>query len=115
VPVPHRKHHERVRALRERYNHVAGADWPTFEIFYSGKETDNPCMKEISDMGLVEWRDGLLHQRGDVHPTPNEHLEYLKRLNITVTEKQRQYSQHWTDQLLSHQPFDFETQLPKRL
>jgi len=114
VPVPHRKHHERVKALRERYNHVAGADWPTFDIFYNNEQPGNSCMKEIADMGLIEWRDGLLQRRGDVHPTPNEHLEYLERLNIPVTDQQRDYAQHWTDRLLSHQPFDFETQIPKR-
>ena len=72
-------------------------------------------MKEIAKMGLVEWRDNLRRTRGDTHPTPNEHLEYLEKLNIvTITKHQRQYAQAWTDQLLSHIPFDFSTQLPER-
>jgi hypothetical protein len=115
VPVPHRKHHKRIDSLRERYNQVAGADWPTFDVFYNCQDNSNICMKEISDMGLVEWRKVLREQRGDNHPTPNEHLEYLEQLNITViTDQQREYAQKWTNQLLSHEPFEFSTQLPKR-
>lgn len=115
VPVPHRKRREQMESFKERYNQVAGADWPTFETFYNGIDTNHPCFKEINDMGLVEWRENLQTRRGDTHPTPNEHLEYLERLNITtITDSQRAYAQQWTDRLLSHEPFEFSTQLPKR-
>lgn len=115
VPVPHRKHQEQISMLKERYNRVAGADWPEFEKFYNCQDESNACMQEIADMGLVDWRRRLREQRGDIHPTPNEHLEYLERLNIlTITDRQRAYAQQWTDRLLSHEPFEFSTQLPER-
>ena len=115
VPVPHRKLQEQIKSFKERYNQVAGADWPTFENFYDSVDNNHPCMKEIHDMGLVDWRENLQARRGDSHPTPNEHLEYLERLNITtITDHQRKYAQQWTDRLLSHETFEFSTQLPER-
>ena len=69
--------------VKENYVKNAGADWPSFEDFINNKFDNVPqeVIKELSDTSRWNW-DQLIYRtkRIDIHPTPLEHLEYIKKV-----------------------------------
>ena len=103
--------------LRLTYNKCAGVDWPSFGNFYNNDcgNISQEIMDEIeNDFQLVTWRDNINTKRQDVHPTPNEHLEYLQKVGVSITDKQKDYACKWDDMVLNHEGTKFKTAIPKK-
>lgn len=66
--------------VRKNYEDNAGPDWPSWEQYMAQDFLNVPrsVLKEILDNPQWNWRDWFHSmKRGDFHPTPAEHLEYL--------------------------------------
>jgi hypothetical protein len=67
-------------AFKKFYNDIAGADWPKVEDFLNNniEDTSEHIKEELSnDKWFLKIRKKL-SKRGDAHPTPAEHLEFVK-------------------------------------
>ncbi len=66
--------------IRRSYEANRGEDWPTWEEFVNQKfyHVSKSVLDEIFDTKRWNWSRWLgRSQRGDYHPTPSEHLEYV--------------------------------------
>lgn len=66
--------------IRKSYEANKGVDWPSWEDFADQKFYNVPqtVLDEIFDVKRWNWTRWLrASQRGDFHPTPSEHLEYI--------------------------------------
>ena len=62
--------------LRDLYDRLRGSDWPQWEEFESDiVPKDSSIWQEMKKLGLFQKKRRLV--RGDGHPTPLEHLEYV--------------------------------------
>jgi len=99
-----------INDLKISYNNCSGPDWPTFQEFLTGRDI------EPGYEFLINVRNKLKNkQRIDAHPTPLEHAEYLEKVGITLSSKQKEYAANWDNNLLTNIDFDFiSTGRPKR-
>jgi hypothetical protein len=72
---------ESTKNLKLRYDAVAGADWPSFDnackLFHTEKNNSkNTIFEEIKSMFNYDF----YQINRDYHPTPAEHLEYIKKI-----------------------------------
>lgn len=90
-------------AFKKFYNRLAGADWPTVENFLNGNIENIPGQVK-EELGNNEWFLNIrkyISKRGDVHPTPLEHLEFLKIVlpEFAITQKTVEWV-HQVDQIV---------------
>ena len=75
---------KKLHDLQKHYQEVAGPDWPPLETVVKDQRphlTDQNVWDEIFDLSKWDWKKLFHeHQREDSHPTPLEHLEYIKRV-----------------------------------
>ena len=69
------------KSLLAYFNSLAGESWPELSQILDNDftNTDESVKKEILDKSRWDWQKMyFLSKRADLHPTPNEHIEYLK-------------------------------------
>lgn len=74
---------EVLQSLRDNYTQCAGEDWPKFDklIKKDFNNIDPSVIKEIIDITKWNWPLMIQHTlRADIHPTPLEHLEFVKKI-----------------------------------
>lgn len=94
-----------------KYESCAGPNWPKFIDFVEGKisNIDRNIMFEIEEQfQFLSWRDKIFSSRQDFHPIPNEHAEYLEKLGFELSDRQIDFAQDWTDQLLTNENIKFK-------
>jgi len=72
---------EELESLRDHYTSCAGPNWPNFEnvVLKNFDQIDIDIMQEITDKKQWNWEIMIRKVlRTDIHPTPLEHLEFLK-------------------------------------
>jgi len=101
----------------QRYQECAGPDWPDFNEFMLNR-VDNiskSILKEIDkQFDFYTWRQSINTIRQDRHPTPIEHLEYLKSIGIIITDKQTDFAAKWDQIVLSQEHIGWTSTRIKR-
>ena len=100
-----------------RYQECAGPDWPKFDNFLMGKVDDikKSILQEIDEQfDFYAWHQKINTKRQDQHPTPLEHLEYLKLIGNTTTTKQTDFANHWNQIVLEKEIIGWKSQKIKR-
>jgi hypothetical protein len=103
--------------LQARYQENIGADWPSFDDFINNNVSDvsTEILNELEEQyQFISWRDRILNQRRDFHPTPLEHFEYLDKIGFRLSNKQRQYAEYWNNRVLTLEDTGFKSKKVNR-
>lgn len=99
--------------FRQKWETIKGPDWPSVDTYIDKQWATYPTWftNELTERGLIPYNIRL-----DGHPTPLEHFEYLDKLAIPLTEKQKQYAEHWEDIVINGEwgNFGFNPNSPNR-
>jgi hypothetical protein len=98
--------------FQAKYKECAGGDWPSFEDFMKNQVNgvSVEIIKEINDQfGFGNWRNRILTQRQDKHPTPAEYQEYLEKIGFVLSDKQKEYAQTWNQKVITDVDIGFES------
>ena len=103
-------------ALQTRYNEYALKTWPEFLDFMNNNVDGSlQVLKEIEEQfQFVSWRDRILNQRRDYHPTPIEHFEYLEKIGFKLSDQQKEYAEYWNNRVLTLKDIGFGPAKVKR-
>jgi hypothetical protein len=101
---------EPIQLFQIKYDQCAGPDWPSFDDFMADRL--DGCSADIIEeleqqFQFVTRKNSLLSQRQDSHPIPSEHAEYLEKVGIQLTQRQKDYVQHWNEQVLTDPDLPF--------
>jgi hypothetical protein len=94
--------------VKQEYKKLAGAEWPVYEEFV--KKLFNGIKKSIVDeIEKYDLHNKLYRSnRGDSHPTPIEHLEYIDQVlpNFVVSDLTRRWVKEIDRKLRQGLPFN---------
>ena len=95
--------------FKQKWETIKGPDWPDVETYVNKQWNNYPTwlIDELTERGLIPYNIRL-----DGHPTPLEYFEYLDKVGITLTEKQKQYAEHWEDIVINGEWGNFGFNLP---
>lgn len=90
--------HEKMKNLKRIFDENAGCDWPSYEQFliddYSS--TSKEIYNEIENQfNLRTYKDQLVFNRCDLHPTPLEHYHFLEEMGVKLSAKQKEFAIKW--------------------
>ena len=78
--------------VEKRWDLLKGPDWPSVDTYIDKQWATYPkwLINELTRFDLIPY-----NIRIDLHPTPLEHFEYLSKVGIILTEKQKKYAEYW--------------------
>lgn len=94
------------------YNQNKGPSWPPFEDYFHNRNLQNVNQSIINEIdhnfNFLQWKNNIKTVRGDSHPTPLEHLEYLQKLDLfKFSQKQIDFVNHWEYVVTTHEEFKY--------
>lgn len=100
--------------LENRYNVMAGADWPSFDKFKTNDLSEVADTIRIELDQIKKWNEFISFKKKDKnkfvdsHPIPLEHLTYIESVipEITISASTKEWATTINNRLLSNQKFN---------
>jgi|LakMenEpi03Aug12_release.lakeMendotaPanAssembly.Ray.scaffolds.fasta_scaffold598485_1 hypothetical protein len=101
-------------ALENKYNELAGTDWPSFEKFKTNNFSEVPqsILTELNEVKkwneFIQFKKKIKSKRIDSHPIPMEHLKYIETVipEISISDSTKEWVGIINSRLLSNKKFN---------